>query len=74
MFQTKVVENIRTHFMFNNFRFSKIMIFLLANVEKYCRAEQVTDDDITWRMRMACWIPKATYTHKECVLLCHWNI
>ena len=22
-----------------------------------------------WRMRIACWIPKATNTHSECVIL-----
>jgi hypothetical protein len=22
-----------------------------------------------WRMRLACWIPKATNTHSECVIL-----
>ena len=22
-----------------------------------------------WRMRIACWIPKATYTHSVCVIL-----
>ena len=33
------------------------------NVEKYCRRGHVTDDNITRRMRMTCWIPKATHTH-----------
>jgi hypothetical protein len=33
-------------------------------VEKYCRAEEVADD-----MRIACWIPRATHTHSEYVIL-----
>jgi hypothetical protein len=37
-------------------------------VEKYCTAGEATDD-ITWRMRLACWIPKATNTHSLCVML-----
>jgi len=23
----------------------------------------------TWRMRIACWVPKAADTHSECVIL-----
>jgi len=30
------------------------------------RAEQTTDDDIKWRMRFACCIPRATNTRSEC--------
>jgi len=48
--------------------------FLRDNVEKHCRAGEPTDDNITRRMRIACWVPKVTYTHSEYVLLCHWNI
>jgi hypothetical protein len=38
-------------------------------VEKYSRAGQDTDDKIIRRMRIACWIPKATNTHSEYVIL-----
>jgi hypothetical protein len=38
-------------------------------MEKYDRAGQVTDDNITRRMRFACWITKATDTHSEYVIL-----
>jgi hypothetical protein len=34
-------------------------------VEKYCTAGQATE----MRMRIACWIPKATDTHSEYVIL-----
>jgi hypothetical protein len=37
-------------------------------VEKYCRAGQATDDNMA-RMRIACWIPNATDTHLEYVIL-----
>jgi len=44
-------------------------------VGKYCRAGQATDDNIIWRMSLAYWIPKATNTHSEYViLLLHCNI
>jgi len=64
----KIVEKIKhTHFMFSNFLFRKF--WLLWNiVEKYCTAGQVTDDNITRRMRTACWITKATNAQSEYVI------
>jgi len=38
-------------------------------VEKYCRAGQATDYNTVRRMRIACWIHKATGTHPEYVIL-----
>jgi hypothetical protein len=38
-------------------------------VEKYCRDGQATDDNITWPMRMACWVTNAADTHSEYELL-----
>jgi len=38
-------------------------------VEKYCTARRATDDNIIRRMRFACWIPKAAYTHSEYLIL-----
>jgi hypothetical protein len=38
-------------------------------VEKYCTAGQARDDNILQRMRIACWIPKATDIHSEYVIL-----
>jgi hypothetical protein len=37
-------------------------------VEKYCKAGQATDDNITRRVRFAFWIPTATDTHSEYVI------
>jgi len=34
-------------------------------VEKYGRAEQATDENITRRMRFVCWITTATDTRSE---------
>jgi hypothetical protein len=42
---------------------------LWVNVEKYGRARQATDDNIIRRMRVACWIRKATNTYPEYVIL-----
>ena len=44
MFQTKVVEKIKTHFVFNNFFFRKSYRFW-DYVGKYSRAGQATDDN-----------------------------
>jgi len=68
MFQTKVVEKIKTHFVFSNL-FSRKFYSLWDNVEKYCRAGQVTDDNIVWRTRITCWKSKATHTDSEYVIL-----
>jgi len=36
---------------------------------KYGTSTQATDDSIIWRMRVACWIAKATETHSEYVII-----
>ena len=64
MFQRKVVEKIKTHILFPITFFSQILP-LRDNVKNYCRAWQATDDSITPRMRIACWITKAVNTHSE---------
>jgi len=68
MFQTKVVEKIKTHSRCSIKYFRKIALFM-RYVEKECRAGPTTDDNITRCMRIACWIPKATNTHSEWVIL-----
>ena len=59
-------ENQNTHFMFCNFFPSRKSCRLWSNAEKYCRAGQVTRNQRP--MCIACWIPKATYTHSEYVI------
>jgi len=43
---------------------------LRENVEEYGRVGQPTDNNVIWYMRVASWIPKATYTHAEYVTHC----
>ena len=63
MFQTKVVEEIKTHILFS-VTFLRKPWRLWDNLEKkYCRAGLPTDENMAhgrW-----CWIPKATNTHSE---------
>jgi hypothetical protein len=47
------VEKVKTHILFSINTF-------LNNVEKFCAAGQVTDDNIMWRMRTTRWMTKAT--------------
>jgi len=53
--------------MFSNFFSEKCRLW--DNVEKYGTGRQATDGTIEWRMRIACWISKATYLHSEYVIL-----
>jgi hypothetical protein len=65
--QTKVVEKIKTHILCS-ITFSRKSFRLWDNVEKYGRARQTTDDNITRRMRFACCITNATDTRSEYVI------
>jgi hypothetical protein len=38
-------------------------------MENHGRAGQATDDRIMWRMRIACWITKATDARSEYIIL-----
>jgi hypothetical protein len=64
MLQTEAVEKIKTHILCA-ITFSENRTFCM---EKYGRARQATDDSIARRMRIACWIIKATDTHSEYVI------
>jgi hypothetical protein len=64
MFQTNVVEEIKTHILcsvtfFENRAFCEIT---WDNTVERGRPQMTV-----WRMRIACWIPKATNTHTEVV-------
>jgi hypothetical protein len=52
-------EDQNTIFLFNTF-YRKTVLFFEINVEKDCLAEEATDDSIIRRMRLECWITKAT--------------
>jgi hypothetical protein len=63
MFQTDV-NKIQTHFMFNNF-FSKIVPFFWITCKNIVQPGRL--QMTIWRMRIACWIPKATNTQSKYV-------
>jgi hypothetical protein len=67
MFQTKVVEKIKTHVLCSATFFRKSCP-LWDNVQEYGRAWHATDDNIIRRMRFPCWLTKATNTHSEYVI------
>jgi len=62
MFQTKFAEKIRTHIL------GSITVFLKScclsdNVENILEPDR--PQTTTWRMRIPCWLPKATHTHTQ---------
>jgi len=68
MLQTKV-ERKSKHKFYVQKRFFRKLCPLLNNMKKkYGTARQATDDNIIWRMRVACRIPKALNTHSEYVM------
>ena len=67
MFYTKVVEKIKTHILC-----SKTLFFDNRAVYEMVWknfVEPVRPQMTTWRMRIACWIPEATNTNSEYVIL-----
>jgi hypothetical protein len=66
MFQTKVVENLKTHNILCSVTPPppRKSCRLWDNVETYGTVGQATND-IIWRMRFACWMTKAADTHSE---------
>jgi len=61
MFQTKVVEKHETHILFSIFFYLKnraVYEIMWKNIVKRGRPQMTT-----WRMRIACWIPKAKNTN-----------
>jgi len=59
-------ETRNTHFMFSNVFFENraVLWIMWKNVVKSGRPQMIIR-----RMRIACWIPKATNTHTNCVIL-----
>ena len=58
----KIVEKIKTHILCSIIFFRK-SCRLWDNVENYGGAWWATNDVTIWRIRVACWISKATCTH-----------
>ena len=65
MFQTTIVEKIKTHFVLGIFFLNR------AVYEKMWKniVERGMPQMTIWRMRIACWIPKATNTYTHFVQL-----
>jgi len=64
MFQTKVVGKLEAHILCSvTFFFSENRVVYEVMWENI--AEPARPQTTTWRMRIACWISKATNTHSE---------
>jgi hypothetical protein len=68
MHETKVVEEIETHFMFDN-PFPKIVPFV-RQCAKYGRTGQATNGSIIRRTGSACCVTTATNTRRICTAYC----
>jgi hypothetical protein len=66
MFQTKAVEKTKAHILCPVFIFGNDAIYeiMCKNMAQTGRPQMTI-----WRVRIACWIPKATNTHSEYVTL-----
>jgi len=67
MFQTNLVEKIETHILCTlNFFFEHCAVYeiMWKNVVQRGKPQMTI-----WRMRIACWIPKAINPHTGCVIL-----
>ena len=67
MFRINVVEKTKHNLCSIAFSFRELCR-LGDKTENYCTTRQTTDDYIICRVRIACWIPKATNTHSEYVI------
>ena len=68
MFQTTVVEKIKTHILYSTTFFLKNCVIYVIMWNKNCRAGQATDNSIIQHVCISCWIPKATNIHSEYVI------
>jgi hypothetical protein len=63
MFQINVVEKIRTHILYSAIFFAENRAIYETMLKNEVVPEGATNDVTTWRIRVACWINKATRTH-----------
>jgi hypothetical protein len=62
-------DNQYTHFVFNIFFFSSENRAVCDNVEKCGRMRHAKEVDMIRHMRILCWVPKATGTYLQYVIL-----
>jgi hypothetical protein len=67
-FSEKFVEKIKTHILYS-ITFSENNTVYEIMWKKYGRVKKATDGNIIWRMRISCWMTKATDIHSEYVIL-----
>jgi hypothetical protein len=67
IFQTKIVGTIKTHILFSIIFFSENRV--VFEVKWKNTVEPDRPQMTIWRMRIACWITKATDTTSEYVIL-----
>jgi len=67
MFETKILEKIKTHILFS-ITFSRKSRLFSDNVDSMEELDR-PNENIIWRMRFACWISSPTNTHSEFVIL-----
>ena len=66
MFQTKVVENIKTHILCSITFFKNCLVYAITWKQF---VEPGRPQITTWHTHIACWIPKATNTLSEYVIV-----
>jgi hypothetical protein len=66
MFQTKVLETIKTHILYSIFFFENRAVYKIMweNIVELGRTQMTI-----WCMRTACWIPKSANTHWDYVIV-----
>jgi hypothetical protein len=71
MFHTEVVMQSNTHFEFNYFFSENRAVYemMWKNIVETDRPQMTI-----WRMRVACWMPKATKTHSEYVTVIDFSL
>jgi len=67
MFQTNVVEKIKSYILFSITSFPKSH---LSDIKLKINVAPGRPQMTTWRMRIACWIPKAIRTLIICTTYC----
>jgi len=67
MLQTKFVEKIKTRILYSITFLSKILPFYETTWKSVVERSRL--QMTIWCMRLACWIPKATNTHSQYVIL-----
>ena len=69
LFQTKVVQKVKTHILCSTTVFRTLCRLWECEKKKCGTAGQATNGNIILRMHFVCWITKATDSHSEYVIL-----